>query len=222
MSVLPLLLSRTFNENYELAFRKETTGNWCPLSLACNAFGLTETSIQGSILHRTTIHCDSGFCFLLGTCFLDLLCRPERKSWPLLCRLFRLSEIPLVFVENVLLFCSNTVLQVNEDGNSPLHVAVSKPWETGMIRRIVEARHSAACLRKHQGRLPLQLALVTFNQHWNEDYLALVDPNPASVEALELDDAIYPYLMERIAARPNALLGLLKSKPTLVGRRLHV
>ena len=220
-SVLPLLLSRTAAENHELAFCRDTAGSCSPLSLVCDSFGVTQASLHTRDPGFTNVERDPVFCLLFVTCFLDLLHPPERRSWPLLCRLFSFSEIPLVFVDMVLLFRSHNLLEVNDDGDSPLHVAVSKPWEAGMLKRLVKERPASAALRNQRGMLPLQLALVTSNQHWNEDFLALLDANPASVEALEIDDAIYPYLLERIEKRPNALFGLLKSKPSLVRRTLH-
>jgi hypothetical protein len=86
----------------------------------------------------------------------------------------------------------------------------------GLVKRVVEACPIAATKRYHRGLLPIQMALGTSNQGWNEDFQALLDANPLSLmEAFELDDAIYSHLLARITL-PNTIYEIVRSKPTVV------
>jgi len=220
--VLPILFSRTEAENRELAFLRDIAGNNTPLSLACDAFGVTEALLRERHPTRTSVGHDPVFCLAFVNSFLDLLHPPEHKSWPFMTRLLGFPGIPMVFVDVALLFhCGAKLLEVNDDGDSPLHVVVSRSWETGLVKRVVDACPCAASLRNRRGLLPLQVALTTSNQHWNEDFSALVEAYPASLEVVELNDSIYPHILERMNRQPASVFGILKSKPTLVQRRIR-
>lgn len=218
--VLPLLLSQSQAKNRQVAFQKDSRpGNNTPISLTCDTFGITQDSLREESFRGER---DPVFCFRFVARLLDLVLPPERRSWPLMSRLLSFSEIPLVFVDLVLLLrAGDSVLQVNDDGDTALHIAASKPWKTGLVKRVVKACPRAASVRNRRGLLPLQLALTTLNRHWNEDILALVDAYPASLEALELDDGVYPYILDRISCAPDTVYRLIRSKPTLVRTRIE-
>lgn len=219
MCVLPLLLSQSAFANNDLAFRQDNSGDNTPLSLACDAFGVTQESLQDR--HQDKIHtaCDPFFCLQFVTRLLDLVVPPERKSWPPLSRVFSFNQVPLIFIDMAILSSPKDVLlEVNDDLDTPLHIAVSQPWRSGLVKRVVEACPRTASLRNRRGLLPLQIALMTTNENWNQDVYALVDACPASLEALELDDSLYSYLLARIR-RHETMFSIIKSRPTLVQRR---
>ena len=73
------------------------------------------------------------------------------------------------------------------------------------MQRVVEACSRAASLCNGRGLLPLQLALSASNEHRNEDFSSLVNAHPPSLEALELDDCIYPHLLERVKSATDQI-----------------
>lgn len=215
--ILSFLLSRVQAQNRELALQSDASGENTPLSLAC------ETVPPGdSILDAQRGHNPELPLFFVRK-MIHLILPQDMQSWPYVSKILSIPEIPLAFVETMLLTQpESSLLKMDNDGNTPLHFAVSRPWETGLVKLIVKACPSAATVRNSDGLLPLQLALATSNQHWDEDFYALVDANPASLEALELDDAIYPYVLARINNNTgaDAVFRMLQSKPTLVRARV--
>ena len=222
VSVVPLLLSQGATENEDLAFRHDNSGgNTTPLSLACDAFGVTEVSLQERLHDKANTECDPFFCLQFVTRLLDLLLPLERKSWPLMSRVLSFNQVPLIFIDMAILVSSKDILlEVNDDLDTPLHIAVSKPWRSGLVKRVVDACPRTASLRNRHGLLPLQIALMTTNENWNQDVCALVDAYPASLEALELDDSLYSYLLAR-SRRHETRFGIIKSRPTLARGRIR-
>lgn len=215
VDALPLLLSRSRIENRKLAFLPAR--NNTPLSLACDSYGVTEGYTRDIYPTRMNTERDPVMCLQFVMCLIQPLLANDQKHWPFMSRLFSFTEIPEVVVKMALLLHSgDELLQVNTDGDIPLHVLVSKPWQAGIVKRVVEACPRAASLRNGRGLLPLQLALSTSNEHWNQDISSLVTAHPPSVEALELDDYIYSYLLRRLNNRLDTIFDIIRSKPALV------
>lgn len=211
-------LRRSRAENRRLIFQSDASGMITPISLVCDTNGLSDGICSQQTLDKRSV----GRCVRFVTLMLDKVISPDMALWSDVSRLLSFSEIPCAFVDIMLSGeKEDNVLLTNDRGDNALHVTVSKPWKQGVVKRVVQACPAAASIRNLQGLLPLQMAIATRNQHWDEDFCALVTANPESLEqAFELDDWIYAYVLERISNHHDGVFRLLKSKPSLVHRRI--
>ena len=129
-----------------------------------------------------------------------------------------IQTCPSTLLEYALLLYPESLLIQDENGQVPLHVAASRPADTVNVKDILAACPKASKVRDQEGRLPIELA-VESDWSWNDGVGQLLAANPTSLEALNVDERLYPRIFARMSRPPqgssSALFELLQARPSI-------
>jgi ankyrin repeat protein len=155
--------------------------------------------------------------------------------------LHRLVSFPQCPVELLMCTCrQNPELLTRQDsaGNTPLHLAVhlnAHALERFLVlvarTRVAEQQQqqsssavrgppppplvTATHIRNDHKETPLDVA-IRVHCHWTSSHLLLLEANPMALEALDMDDALYPFLLARTNGCANVSFQILRGRPSLV------
>lgn len=123
-----------------------------------------------------------------------------------------IANCPPSLLELAILLHPEQLLEQDEEGQVPLHIAIP----TSCCSDVIAACPEAARIVNHKGKYPLQIA-VEVGRTWNEGVGALVAIHPVVVEGLDLDERLYPLLWSKLHSVDTAasLYASIRSKPTL-------
>jgi hypothetical protein len=129
-----------------------------------------------------------------------------------------IQECPPSLLEYSLLLYPEQLLVRDENGHLPLHIVSSRSDAANAID-ILQACPQASKVRDDEGRLPIELA-VQSGWSWSDGVGQLLLANPVSLEALNVDERLYPRIWSRLSRKPHgstsALFESLRARPSIV------
>jgi len=125
------------------------------------------------------------------------------------------DHCPPSLTELALLLHPEQLLHGDEQGRLPLHNAAQRPDSTVLLD-LLYACPQATKIRDANGFLPLQLAIQS-GRGWNDGVEQMIILNPASIEALDLDDRLYPRVWYKLLQQESAdaIFQSIRAKPNL-------
>jgi len=128
-----------------------------------------------------------------------------------------IHSCPPTLLEYALLLYPEQLLLQDESGQLPLHIAASRP-DAANVKDILAACTQASNVRNQEGRLPIELA-VESGWSWTDGVGQLLSANPVSLEALNVDERLYPRIWARLSRKPHgstsALFESLRARPSI-------
>lgn len=110
------------------------------------------------------------------------------------------------------------MLETDSRGNTPLHLAVEMSSDLNFGVFLAKAQPRAARLASSLGETPFMVAVRRFGS-FNDLIRQLICADATPLESLGLADPCYPKLFEHVNDDPQAIFGILKSRPTLARGR---
>jgi ankyrin repeat protein len=127
---------------------------------------------------------------------------------------------PSSLLDNALLLYPEQLSKPDDNGSVPLHVACSRP-DAAHVKDILRACPTASKIRNQEGRLPIELA-VECGLSWTDGVGELLLSNPISLEALNVDERMYPWIWSNVSRKPygntSALYESLRARPSICRR----
>jgi hypothetical protein len=121
---------------------------------------------------------------------------------------------PPALLEYAILLHPEQLLISDENDQLPLHIAVSARSDTIILNDILGASPHASKIRNRQGQLPIEIA-VESGRSWADGVGQLLEANPGSLEALNVDERIYPLIWSRLSGGPNAIFESMRARPSV-------
>eukprot|EP00542_Grammatophora_oceanica_P018346 CAMPEP_0194029528 /NCGR_PEP_ID=MMETSP0009_2-20130614/3225_1 /TAXON_ID=210454 /ORGANISM="Grammatophora oceanica, Strain CCMP 410" /LENGTH=385 /DNA_ID=CAMNT_0038669219 /DNA_START=113 /DNA_END=1270 /DNA_ORIENTATION=+ len=122
-----------------------------------------------------------------------------------------LKQLLILWVQLPTLGSSSMREQQDEDGNTPVHVALLRNQID--ISKLLCSSEAMNVANK-KGEFPLDLYLAAKCGH--ETMIHLVNSCPSAFNRLSISDSVYPFLFAKV--KPNAVYELVMSVPSLVRR----
>ena len=124
-----------------------------------------------------------------------------------------IDKCPPALLEYAMLLHPEQLVIPDENGQLPLHIAASRS-DTIILTDILGACPGASRLRNGQGQLPFELAVESGRQ-WTDGVGQLLEANPGSLEALNVDERVYPLIWSRLSASPNVIFESIRARPSI-------
>lgn len=126
------------------------------------------------------------------------------------------AKCPSTVLELAILMYPEQLMEQNERGQVPLHVAIARPG-TGVMMDLLQACPPEALrVKDMDGFLPVQLA-VSVGRRWGNGVGSLLVANPEALETMNVCDVLYPRILSKlyIKGRADALFQAIRAKPNL-------
>ena len=124
---------------------------------------------------------------------------------------------PATLLEYALLLHPKQLLIPDENGQLPLHIAAGRT-DAVNVKDILRACPEATIVRDHEGRLPIELAVAS-GWSWKDGIGQLLSANPTSLETLNVDERLYPWIWTNLSRKPHgstsALFESLRARPSI-------
>lgn len=128
-----------------------------------------------------------------------------------------IHECPPTLLEYALLLYPEQLLVPDENGQLPLHIVASRQ-DAPNAKDILGVCLDASKVRNQDGRLPIELA-VESGWSWTDGVGKLLAANPTSLEALNVDERLYPWIWFSLSRKPHgstsALFESLRARPSI-------
>lgn len=127
---------------------------------------------------------------------------------------------PSTLLDNALLLYPEQLLVRDENGEVPLHIACSRS-DASNVKDILRTCLAASKIRDQEGRLPIELA-VESGWSWTDGVGQLLTANPVSLESLNIDERLYPWIWSKLSQKPggstSTLFESLRARPSICRR----
>jgi hypothetical protein len=141
----------------------------------------------------------------------------DLKNVTLLHRICSIPSIPWWTIRYAVEENPLSILYIDENGNTPLHVGVTMLPEFEPIEDLVlksPVSRQALQIRNKKDQTPFMLATQN-RPDWTSLHHLLLQLDPSAVESCGLDDALYPFVLARVHDI-SILYDMLREKPTLM------
>lgn len=130
-----------------------------------------------------------------------------------------IQDCPPRLLEYALLLYPEQLLMKDENGHQlPLHIAASRA--DASVKDVLRTNPGASKIRNGEGRLAVELA-VESGLSWTDGVGPLLLANPVSLESLNVDERLYPWIWSSLSRKPHgsasALYESLRARPSIVG-----
>jgi hypothetical protein len=120
---------------------------------------------------------------------------------------------PPALLEYAILLHPEQLLIQDENYHLPLHIASSRS-DAIVLKDILGACPDASKIRNRQRQLPVEIA-VDSGRSWDDGVGQLLEANPGSLEALNVDERLYPLTWSRLSGGPNSIFESLRVRPSV-------
>jgi ankyrin repeat protein len=134
-----------------------------------------------------------------------------------------LKNCPHMLLKLFLLHDTSLGYQVDNDGNTPLHLQIESKWNYECISVLIEkSKGNPSSIRNNQGMLPLHIALRKMKDHKEEyhhvdDVIGkLVNAFPDALAVKDPNTMLYPFMAAAVANKLQLSYDLLLSQPNIV------
>lgn len=120
---------------------------------------------------------------------------------------------PPALLEYAILLHPEQLLISDDNHQLPIHICSSRS-DTIVLKDILRACPDASRIRNRQGQLPVEIA-VESGRSWADGVGQLLEANPGSLEALNVDERLYPLIWSRLSGGPNVIFESLRARPSV-------
>jgi ankyrin repeat protein len=136
--------------------------------------------------------------------------------------IIRLDRCPSTLISLALVKHPEWLDVKDDNGNLPLHTVASKfisrrcTKNHAQITRLLLRSHPDACREKNNdGKYPLVLAIES-GKRWSSGLQDMLNAFPEAIDALDLDDRLYPFILSRASADVSKLHKLITLFPSII------
>jgi len=147
---------------------------------------------------------------------------PDEDKFLLIHTCVNVSSCPQRFFFLAVNLCPEQLIEIDPDGNLPLHVAASRPDFNSqsccaVIEILLQKYPFAACVRSSNGSLPLQLAVKSCTNWLGDSFVKILEAHPEAIATLDIDFKYFPQILALAGSFCNleVMFLILQSRPDL-------
>lgn len=168
---------------------------WCAMITCAHLLGTRKTChLMGQLVHRTQ---DLRGVNTHGDTLLHHICRSIDVSAFLVACLIHNKGCPEKrnLVQHLIAECPGILLQKNEDGDIPLHLAIRSNQSFDLLHHLCPPTHAASVLSKttQENQLPLHLSIEYQLHHPTQDIVQLWKKYPEAVTIMDGKHHLFPF-----------------------------